>query len=81
MHWRKKKTGPYLMIMLIFSFGSHAGCRHSNVHASHAIPYSIWRPAEKRFLTMSVIICAKVLKSMICKSPSRFCRIGPDYLS
>lgn len=44
-----KKTGPYLMIMLICSLGSHAGCRHSNVHASHAIPYSIWRPAEKAF--------------------------------
>ena len=44
-----KKTGPHLMIMLICSLGSHAGCRHSNVHASHAITYSIWRPAEKAF--------------------------------
>ena len=37
------------MIVLIFSFGSHAGCRHSNVHAFQAIPGRIWRPAEKRF--------------------------------
>ena len=35
--------------------------------ASQAIPDHIRRPAEKTFLTISVIIFAKILKSITCR--------------